>query len=54
MREGSLRMVRFEPRRFRSTVPYYARYRVPYPDRLIEFVARQCGVERSMSIGVGT
>jgi len=56
MREGLAGMVRFEPRRFRSTVPYYARYRVPYPDRLIEFVARHCGLERGdrvLDLGCG-
>ena len=49
-------MVRFEPHRFRSTVPYYARYRAPYPDRLIEFVARYCGLEsgnRVLDLGCG-
>jgi hypothetical protein len=25
----------FEPRRFRTTVPYYARYRLGYPAELI-------------------
>jgi SAM-dependent methyltransferase len=56
MRKGLAGMVRFEPRRFRSTVPYYARYRVPYPDRLIEFVARHCGLERGdrvLDLGCG-
>jgi SAM-dependent methyltransferase len=33
------RPIPFEPRRFRSTVPYYAAYRAPYPQRLIELVA---------------
>ena len=49
-------MVRFEPHRFRSTVPYYARYRVPYPDRLIDFVARHCGLgpgDRVLDLGCG-
>jgi SAM-dependent methyltransferase len=32
----------YEPRRFRSTVPFYATYRVPYPDALIAFVAERC------------
>jgi len=40
--------VSFKPRRFRSTVPYYARYRLSYPDKLVGFVAERCGV------GVGT
>ena len=29
----------FEPRRFKTTVPFYAAYRAPYPQRLIELVA---------------
>ena len=29
----------FDPRRFRSTVPFYARYRLGYPDALIARVA---------------
>ena len=37
--------VPFAPHRFRSTVPYYGRYRVPYPDRLIACVAERCGLE---------
>ena len=32
----------FEPHHFRSTVPFYAVYRVPYPDALIVFVAERC------------
>jgi len=32
-------VIPFEPRRFRTTVPYYAAYRAPYPARLIELVA---------------
>src|SRR5262245_61869697 len=31
-----------EPRRFRSTVPFYATYRVPYPQALVAFVAERC------------
>jgi SAM-dependent methyltransferase len=34
----------YEPHRFRSTVPFYAAYRVPYPEALIAFVAERCGV----------
>jgi SAM-dependent methyltransferase len=34
----------FDPRRFRSTVPFYAAYRVPYPEALIAFVAQRCGL----------
>jgi len=37
-------MVRLEPHRFRSTIPYYTRYRVPYPDALIAVVAERCGI----------
>jgi SAM-dependent methyltransferase len=35
----------FEPRRFRSTVPYYARYRLHYPAELIARVAERVGLE---------
>jgi SAM-dependent methyltransferase len=42
--------VPFEPHRFRSTVPYYVRYRVPYPNRLIAFVAEGCGLERASHV----
>jgi len=48
--------VPFEPRRFRSTVPFYARYRVSYPDDLIRFVAERCGVgegARVLDLGCG-
>jgi ubiquinone/menaquinone biosynthesis C-methylase UbiE len=34
----------YEPRRFRSTVPFYATYRVPYPEALVAFVAERCGL----------
>lgn len=46
----------FQPHRFRSTVPYYARYRMPYPDELIQFVARRFGLEignRVLDLGSG-
>ena len=42
--------VPFEPHRFQSTVPYYARYRVPYPGRLIAFVAERIGLERASHV----
>ncbi len=42
--------VPFEPHRFQSTVPYYVRYRVPYPTRLIAFVAERCGLERASHV----
>jgi predicted RNA methylase len=34
----------FERRRFRSTVPFYAAYRVPYPEALVASVAERCGL----------
>jgi ubiquinone/menaquinone biosynthesis C-methylase UbiE len=36
--------VPFEPRRFRSTVDFYGRYRLGYPDRLIQRVVRLTGL----------
>ncbi|HUJ02888.1 MAG TPA: class I SAM-dependent methyltransferase [Rhizomicrobium sp.] len=36
---------RFEPRLFRTTVPYYARYRLGYPDLLIERVIERAGLQ---------
>lgn len=47
---------RFEPNRFRSTVPYYLAYRAPYPDELIAFVAERCGLRpgaRVLDLGCG-
>lgn len=35
----------FNPRRFRSTVPFYARYRLAYPDSLAERVAGLVGLK---------
>jgi len=35
----------YEPRRFQSTVPYYARYRLAYPARLIRRVVALTGLE---------
>lgn len=46
----------FQPRRFRSTVPYYARYRLGYPERLIGRVAKMTGLkpgERVLDLGCG-
>src|SRR5262245_66192626 len=40
----------FEPHRFRSTVPFYAAYRVAYPDGLISFVAGRCSLARDSSV----
>jgi len=37
-------MVQFEPHRFRSTIPFYERYRIPYPDALIAAVAEVCAI----------
>ncbi len=37
-------MVRLEPHLFRSTIPYYERFRAPYPEALIATVAQLCGV----------
>ncbi|MFK8253656.1 class I SAM-dependent methyltransferase [Ancylobacter terrae] len=48
--------VPFEPRRFRSTADFYARYRVPYPDDLIALVARRAGLtpgEGVLDLGCG-
>src|SRR5689334_20401782 len=47
---------RFEPRRFRSTVPYYARFRLPYPESLIHRVIAVTGLargERVLDLGCG-
>jgi ubiquinone/menaquinone biosynthesis C-methylase UbiE len=35
----------FEPHLFRSTVPYYARYRLGYPDLLIQRVIERAGLQ---------
>jgi len=46
----------FEPRRFRTTVPYYARYRLAYPDALIARVADFVGLKAGdavMDLGCG-
>jgi SAM-dependent methyltransferase len=46
----------FNPRRFRSTVPFYARYRLGYPDSLIARVAEFVGLKRGdavMDLGCG-
>ncbi|ANL42295.1 MULTISPECIES: class I SAM-dependent methyltransferase [Rhizobium] len=48
--------VPFEPRRFRSTATYYSRFRVPYPDALIERVAGRIGLrpgDRLLDLGCG-
>ena len=49
-------IVPFEARRFRTTADYYSRFRVPYPDRLIERVADRTGLkpgERVLDLGCG-
>ncbi len=46
----------FEPRRFRSTVPYYARFRLHYPAELIARVATMAGLapgDGVMDLGCG-
>src|SRR6185503_11262660 len=46
----------FNPRRFRSTVPFYARYRLGYPDSLIARVAAFVGLRAGdtvMDLGCG-
>ena len=46
----------FDPRRFRSTVPFYARYRLRYPDSLISRVIVQAGLRSGdavMDLGCG-
>ena len=46
----------FEPRRFRSTVPYYARYRLSYPPELIARVIDLAGLAPGahvMDLGCG-
>ncbi len=42
--------VPFDPHRFQSTVPYYLRYRVPYPNRLIALVADRLGLESASPV----
>lgn len=47
---------RFEPHRFRSTVPYYLRYRPAYPPELIDLVAGRCAIGpgvRLLDLGCG-
>jgi ubiquinone/menaquinone biosynthesis C-methylase UbiE len=47
----------YEPRRFRSTVAWYERYRLAYPDRLIARVAALAGLSPGdpvLDLGAGT
>lgn len=46
----------YEPRRFRANVPYYARYRLGYPDALIERIVAAAGVrpgDAVLDLGAG-
>ncbi|HEY3778474.1 MAG TPA: class I SAM-dependent methyltransferase [Rhizomicrobium sp.] len=46
----------YEPRRFRGNVPYYARYRLPYPDALIRRILAAAGLGRGdavLDLGAG-
>jgi SAM-dependent methyltransferase len=46
----------FDPHRFRSTVPFYARFRLAYPDRLIERVGELAGIrpgDALLDLGAG-
>ena len=48
--------VPFIARRFQSTAAYYLRYRIPYPDRLIDRVAERSGLKRGdhvLDLGCG-
>ena len=47
----------YEPRRFQSTVAYYGRYRLAYPDRLIARVVALAGLKPGdpvLDLGAGT
>jgi SAM-dependent methyltransferase len=46
----------FEPRRFRSTAAYYARFRIPYPPALLASIAARLAIEpgdRVLDLGCG-
>ncbi len=45
MQSGPMDESLFQPRLFRSTVPYYARYRLGYPDLLIQRVIERVGLQ---------
>jgi SAM-dependent methyltransferase len=40
----------YDPRRFQTTVPYYARYRLGYPDELIARIVQIVGLKRGDSV----
>lgn len=46
----------YDPHRFRTTVPFYSRYRQPYPRRLIDWVVERAGLKPGdavMDLGCG-
>ncbi|HEX4077826.1 MAG TPA: class I SAM-dependent methyltransferase [Rhizomicrobium sp.] len=46
----------YDPRRFQANVPFYARYRLGYPDRLIGLIAASAGVREGdpvLDLGAG-
>ena len=46
----------YDPRRFQTTVPYYARYRLGYPELLIRRVIERAGLkprDAVMDLGCG-
>jgi SAM-dependent methyltransferase len=46
----------YDPRRFRANVPFYARYRLGYPDSLIERISRAAGLQQGdavLDLGAG-
>jgi hypothetical protein len=40
----------YDPRRFRTTVPYYTRYRLGYPPALVDRVSQIAGLGRGDSV----
>src|SRR5690242_6066052 len=43
-------MARLEPHPFLSTIPYYERYWIPYPDALIADVVERCGIRPGSAV----
>jgi ubiquinone/menaquinone biosynthesis C-methylase UbiE len=46
----------YDPRRFRANVPFYARYRLGYPDSLIDRISRSAGLTHGdavLDLGAG-